>query len=278
MKVLTGLNWVAALRMPGKEESPTEQSVFNRYDTAINESWQIGEHHMVAAMMPVASTWEPGTHDDLVYSAFPGLSDWEVRSIALGSQDVDMKGGLLPVTLLEKNAYKHAMTPGEKVREYMKAGMSQAQAVEKGKEWAKDEAQKFIKEQGEKAKKWMEKAKSTTNREDKQYAYRQALIEFGRGAHTLMDDTSPAHYNFQVYETESYKAKSIISLADGIGDFVKDTIGHKHAEAGPPTAEEKAKSDQALRSYFKEVFGEAAANRALDKNRAQNRDWQKGIE
>jgi hypothetical protein len=268
MKISTVLNWISGLTEPRREDVPIQQSVFNRYDNAINQSWQVGGHHMVASMMPVAAAWKPDAHDELLRQAFPQLSKPELDKLQNGSREVDMKYGAIPTTIWEVEAPKHAMTPGEKVREYMQAGMAQPQAIEKAREWAKGEAQKFVKAKGEEAKKYYQMALKETDPKLRWNHYSKALFALGEGAHTLMDNTSPMHRDFQVYDINApfeglhrNQAKGGIDteleVFERLGGFAASMCEHGDGETKARIGTEDIKrNNETLRNYAREYLGE----------------------
>lgn len=99
-----------------------------------------------------SAMWPPATHDDLLVRAFPGLTATERRVLQNGSREVDATYGLVPITLIERNAYQHAMTPGWKVREFTRQGLPLDEAIQKARQWAFNEAGKWVDGNGEEAK------------------------------------------------------------------------------------------------------------------------------
>lgn len=187
-----------------------------------------------------------------------------------GSRDVDTKFGnpLAPKTLVEANAPQHAMTPGAMVRKVMhERRISYDEAVPIAREMAKAEAKKFVDDAGESAKMWLRKAEQTTSPANKYTYTMKAYFEFGRGAHTLMDNVSPAHSDFQVYDAPyfDYEVDIASGLPTNAGTFTADMWAHKQAEAGEPTPAELKRSTEALHNFYRNIFGQAALDRAKGK-------------
>ena len=74
--------------------------------------------------------------------------------------------------------------------------MPHHEAVKEAQAWARKEADKFIHDQGEKAKELLRQSEQAPDQLRKRDLREAALYEFGKGAHTLMDNTSPAHRDF----------------------------------------------------------------------------------
>lgn len=212
-----------------------------------------------------SAMWPPATHDDLLVRAFPGLTAAERRVLQNGSREVDATYGLVPITLIEKNAYQHAMTPGWKVREFTRQGLPLDEAIQKARQWAFNEAGKWVDGNGEEAK----KLQAEYRRTNVSGLSPDALYEFGKGAHTLMDNTSPAHRGkddrgFAVYSTAEYWNLAKASLPDvAISMFATDMMEHRSDESQQPTKAQIDASNEALRRYFRNVFGEEAYKHAV---------------
>lgn len=215
----------------------------------------------MATVNPAA--WPPRTHDKLLSDAFPGLTPTELRILQNGSRTVDVKFEVVAITLLESNAPKHAMTPASKVREYIKQGMEPKRAVEEAQKWAAAEAKKWVDNQGETAKRLQAEYRKT----NVYPVSNDALYEFGKGAHTLMDNTSPAHRPFQIFlGVSGYILSSRAEdVASGIARFTIDLREHSKHESQPPTETESKATTEALRNYFRNVFGEEAYQQAVTK-------------
>lgn len=206
-----------------------------------------------AAPTTTTAAWPPTTHDEIIKKAFEGLSDREVGIIQRGSREVDVKYGV-PITLLERNAPQHAMTPGSKVRELMKRGLSYEQAVREAQAWARQETAKWIE-----AKK--QEARERLRRGDRD----GALRAFGQAMHPVMDNVSPAHRDYQVYDTGKYVVEGLIDPVKAVGSFAVDMLSHERTESRPPTDEERQLMNEEMRKHFRDVFGEEELQRAMTK-------------
>lgn len=204
-----------------------------------------------------AAAWPPPTHDNLLRDAFPRMDKHELRAMQVGSRQVDMAAGIAPITLLERNAPKHAMTPHYKVREFEAKGMTPDEAVKEAQAWARKDAKNYVDAQGEKAKELLRQSERATDPVQKRDLREAALFEFGKGAHTLMDNTSPAHRDFQVYKVPT----KVVPTRNGQAEvydadkFIKEELAHVADEARQPTLEESDATNKALRSYYGNVFG-----------------------
>lgn len=227
--------------------------------------------HLSASYAPVAApanavgaaAWPPPTHDDLLKDAFPRMDKYELRAMQAGSRQVDALEGVVPVTLLERNAPEHAMTPYYKVREFEAKGMPHNEAVKEAQAWARKEARKFVDAQGEKAKELLRQSEQAPDPLRKRDLREAALYEFGKGAHTLMDNTSPAHRDFQVYKvpTKVVPTRNGPTEVADAGKFIKEGLAHVAEEAREPTRGEVEVTNKALRDYYSNVFGEEALQR-----------------
>ena len=158
-------------------------------------------------------------------------------------------------TLYEKNAAQHAMTPGDKVRELG--------SVEKAKDWARNDATNFINTNMGQAKDLYEKSNQTNSEASKLILTVGAFKSFGKGAHTIMDGASPAHRDFQVYDTQPYQVLGLMSPVVGVTAFGVDMIDHANVEARQPTDGEMNKMVDDLRMQFLNAFGREAYEGAV---------------
>lgn len=84
-----------------------------------------------------------------------------------------------------------------------------------------------------------------------------------------MDNTSPAHRGkddrgFAVYSTAEYWNLAKASLPGvAISMFATDMMEHRSDESQQPTKAQIDASNEALRRYFRNVFGEEAYKRAV---------------
>lgn len=206
-----------------------------------------------AAPTTTTAAWPPLTHDKIIKKAFEGLSDRDIEIIQRGSREVDVKYGV-PITLLERNAPQHAMTPGSKVWELMKRGLSKEQAVREAQAWARQETAKWIE-----AKK--QEARERLRRGDRD----GALRAFGQAMHPVMDNVSPAHRDYQVYDTGKYFFEALKSPTNAVGSFAVDMLSHKRTESRPQTDEEQQLMNEEMWKHFRDVFGEEELQRAMTK-------------
>jgi hypothetical protein len=94
----------------------------------------------------------------------------------------------------------------------------------------------------------------------------KALYEFGAGAHTIMDNSSPAHSPYQEYTIPPPSAGNYMGPdADMVaaGGYVLSVLDHSEIESRPPTPEEEAQAINDMRHYFGTIFGEEALKRAI---------------
>lgn len=90
-----------------------------------------------------------------------------------------------------------------------------------------------------------------------------AFFIFGQGAHTIMDNVSPAHRDFQVYDTQKYTdLGTVVPLVAG-GLFAADMLGHSEEEERKPTTEEMNEMVDVLRLRFQRAFGDELYNQAV---------------
>lgn len=119
-------------------------------------------------------------HNLIIQLAFPGLNPGSIKNIQKGSLTVD-----IPTTILESHANEHAMRrPGQTI------------------EQARQGDQQFIDTMTTRAAEvgpWAGGGGITND---------FALYYFGEAIHSIMDNTSPAHMPFQLYDKYSRKRKS----------------------------------------------------------------------
>ena len=203
--------------------------------------------------------WPTKTHDYLIKQALPGLTHDQIRQIQKGSQSVDVRRGV-PVTLIESQAYKHAMTPGSYVRQTgSEAG---AKVIAAG------EMANFV-------------ITNQANAAAQQATYVQqggkglspdALFTLGVSTHPLTDNTSPAHAGLQIYSVPTMTTMVPIpgtpggvmpvTTVDPV-QFAKDLKAHDDQESRPPTPEEEAAAVKEIRTAFGNVFGQDALRQAM---------------
>ena len=223
----------------------TNPQTWNRYNYTLNNPLRYVDEN---------GKWPTDTHNRIIEKAFRTLEPKLVRHIQRGSESVDRLGAS-PRTLYEKNAAQHAMTPGYKVRELG--------SLEKAKDWARNEATNFINTNMGQAKDLYGKSNQTNNEASKLILTVGAFESFGKGAHTIMDGASPAHRDFQVYDTQGYKLLGLISPVAGAVAFGVDMKDHANVEARQPTDAEMNQMVDDLRMQFLNAFGREAYERAV---------------
>jgi len=185
--------------------------------------------------------WPTRTHRELIRKAFPGLSKREIKAIQKGSRDTDAIKGILPITLLPSQAHKHAMR---------QKGETVEQADRKALDWL-DDRREAAKEQ-----------QSLFAKDGYKGLYTVALYIFGEGAHTIMDNTSPAHSPYQEFSVPDPELPDA-HLAAKWGEWFGGIFEHSAGESRPPTKEEEEQAINDMRHYFGTIFGEEALKRAI---------------
>ncbi|MGH9966707.1 MAG: RHS repeat-associated core domain-containing protein [Pyrinomonadaceae bacterium] len=91
----------------------TDLGVYGNLFSAVSydESW-IDMQKSAVAMELTSALWPPGTHDEILAYSLPGLDPDFLGAVQAGSREVDAIGGVIPITLIPGEAYKHAMVPG----------------------------------------------------------------------------------------------------------------------------------------------------------------------
>jgi hypothetical protein len=219
---------------------------WNRYNYTLNNPLRYVDEN---------GKWPTETHNEIIRTAFRTLDPELLRHIQRGSESVDILGAN-PKTLYEYNAPQHAMTPGYKVREM-------GGNLEKAKAWAKNEATHFINANMSQAKDYYQKSNQTNDEASKLILTVGAFESFGKGAHTIMDGGSPAHRDFQVYDTQPYKVMALLSPAASVIGFGLDMKAHTNIEARYPTDPEMNQMVDDLRMQFLNAFGKEAYERAV---------------
>jgi hypothetical protein len=197
---------------------------WNRYIYALNNPLTVTDKN---------GKWPTPIHDLITKMAFPGLSSEERGQIDKGNKGTDFAGGYLvfPSTLAERNANEHSMTmPGQTVK------AAKASAAKHVAEWDR----------------------MATRYESLKFS------AFGRGDHTIQDETSPEH-DFAVYIGLRFQQSPIIggpSINTAIFyAWVLANVEHAKAESGI-TGERLTLAVDASRDHYERVFGTAAAKRA----------------
>lgn len=178
--------------------------------------------------------------------------------------------------MLEENAPQHAMTPAKKVKEL--------KSVEKAQEWARGEAKRFVQGKMNQAKTDYQKA-TEGPKQGLVYWSTRAYEFFGEAMHPVMDNWSPAHRDFQVYdgsELPKGAAKGAVIggiIAGPIGAIIGGGIGaysttteHSKIESRKPTVDERDAMADEMRLAFQMTFNGiagAVSNSETDKTAAR---------
>jgi len=192
--------------------------------------------------------WPARTHDKIIDRAFDTMERSMKQAIQKGSRHVDLKGAN-PRTLWEANAAQHAMTPGSLVKKY---GVRNAQDIARG------EAIEFIENNLASARSLYEQASRTRT------GLEGSLLAFGAAMHTVMDNWSPAHRSFKLYDNSMYW--EMAGWGNPWGALVIygfDMLAHAEDEEREPTEDEMNHMIDEMRLRFYEVYGQDAYNRAI---------------
>lgn len=200
------------------------------------------------------TVYPPSTHDYLIEQAFPRLGEAYYRSaVKSGSRAVDVRFKLVPVTLIESNAPKHAMTPSTKVKELIDKGMSPEQAEKEARIWAKETARRFVDDAGVEARSYFLRAEGLKNPTRKRGLMTKSYQAFGRGAHTLMDNVSPAHNDFKVYSAPwnepNVDLDPVRNASVKAGTFIAEMVQHGNEEGHEPSRAELQQTIYALHNF-----------------------------
>jgi RHS repeat-associated protein len=192
---------------------------WNRYIYALNNPLTVTDKN---------GKWPTPIHDMIVEMAFPGLNNPDLSAMKAGSYSVDFYGQIVPITLMERNANQHAMA---------RAGQSAENAVKGANAFiAQNEAEALHIDQG-------------------QYVYNWTYYRFGRAAHTMMDNTSPAHAPFQEYGGLQTTYGILLGLDVGLfGVWLRESYRHAQAEANINSAQLNY-AVSSLRSRFEALYG-----------------------
>lgn len=223
----------------GKSIKPDNPQTWNRYVYAVNNPLMYVDPN---------GKWPAGTHDKIIDRAFDTMDKSMKQTIQRGSREVDLKG-VNPRTLWEANAYQHAMTPGYLVHKY---GLKTAQNM------ARTDAINFVDKNLTSAKSLYDQASQTRS------GFEASLLAFGAATHTIMDNWSPAHRDFKVYDNSLYWG---VSEAGSYGGalllYGVDMLAHAKEEEREPTEDEMNNMIDEMRLRFYEVYGPDAYNRAI---------------
>ena len=232
---------------------PTDPQTWNRYSYAYNNP---------LAFVDQNGKWPERTHNKIIATAFNGLNVGKLRQIQRGSASVDAdfrnpRKLVAENTLVEAMAPRHAMTPGFKVRELGSESAARA--------WARNEASIFINDRMDKAHDLYRQSLDATTFLAKDSLRSRAYYAFGEGAHTVMDGSSPAHRDFQVYDRAQYDG-GITNPAHSLVAFVTGMKEHGDEESSEPTGEEMTHMVDLMRLRFYRAFGAGAYNEAVSED------------
>jgi RHS repeat-associated protein len=238
---------------------PQNPQSWNRYTYAYNNP---------LALIDNNGKWPTDTHNYIIATAFNGLSPQKVRQIQEGSASVDGSFKKLvnqPIrlltqnTLLESEAFKHAMTPGALVRQFNGD-------VGRAKQEATKLMNAFIDERMGAAQRTFQAG------ENRNGVNNAALTTFGEGAHPIMDNVSPQHAGMQVYDLapyfktyQKYAKWGIpeVGATLAIKDYKNDMDEHSAGEARMPTTDEMNVMVDQLRMRYLQTFGREEYERAV---------------
>jgi len=102
---------------------------------------------------------------------------------------------------------------------------------------------------------------------------------FGAATHTMMDNGSPAHRDFQVYDVGQYGG-SMLDLPNLLA-FQVDMEEHTRQESRQPTQQEMNQMVDEMRLRFYEVYGDELYQRAVpdeERDRTAERLGQRGTQ
>jgi RHS repeat-associated protein len=226
----------------GKQMAPQS---WNRYVYALNNPLVYVDDN---------GKWPGRKHDLIIETALPGLKGTRaLQEIKLGSRSVDMgESGFVPYTLLQSESYKHAMVSAVKVKEL--GGYDAAR------EWTEKEMNKFIQDKLNEAKANVSKFQISVALNgfgDENYLL-SAQKAFGQAIHPIMDRVSPAHRDFQIYDTSEWK----LSLR-GIITAASDISAHAKLEDRDPTQDEMQRMVEAIQRLYGDVFNANGLKEAI---------------
>jgi RHS repeat-associated protein len=212
--------------------NPVNPQTLNRYIYCFNNPLDLVDS---------GGEWPTVRHQAFINEAFQGLSTSERALMMAGSNSVDTlfaTGGYIdiPITLISGEAPKHAMTPG---------GMGRDEAIDHAEDWIEGNLQTAL--------------------SNARGGMLGAMFSFGKGAHTLMDSTSPSHTGFQ-----EYKYPNTGNPIDDALTWIQEMLEHKRQEDRDPTPEETSNTIMLLRSHYLATFGLREFQRAVPNQDDQN--------
>jgi RHS repeat-associated protein len=239
---------------------PLNPQSWNRYSYTYNNPLALVDNN---------GKWPTSTHNKIVDRAFDALSKSKREQIKSGSASVDANWGkpvrlLTENTLLEGQAYKHAMTPGSKVRELG--------SVEAAKNWANAEMYKFIDAKLGEAQRQFQAG------ENRNGVNNAALVTFGEAMHPIMDNMSPAHRWMQVYDLKPYYdtyqkyanfGLNEVGAGIALNDYRQDMAAHSAEESRDPTQDEMNTMVDQMRMRYLQTLGQEAYEQAVSREERQ---------
>ena len=255
----TGLDYMKARyysSMHGRFASvdPSSRSIklenpqsWNRYNYCLNNP---------LLYIDMNGKWPTKIHNLILKTAFNSLHPEKLAKIQQGSAAVDRdlrnpKKLIHENTLIEKLAFRHAMTPATRVREI---GLESARAEAKG------NAGDFVTTNMNKAKKLNEESREATTYFAKDALRASSYYSFGEAVHTITDNVSPAHRDFQVFDN------SALAMPTGVACWSIEQYIHSDQEDREPTETEMNEMVDTLRKYYRQVYGEMAYREAVSAN------------
>jgi len=215
--------------------------------------------------------WPTGTHNRILAKALDGMRDDAPKLLAAvqsGSRKVDRDGTDVK-TMKESNAPQHAMTPAS----YITASCN----LDCAKGMARQAAYDFVAGNLKSAKAEFDKVKNMADGDAKFEGIKKSLEFFGAATHAIMDNRSPAHSNFQVFdgsETTKIVAGTVIGgvlggpigAAAGAAVGGRNTLAHINTESRDPTDDEQNAMEDEIRTAFQQVYGQDSYNNSVSES------------
>ncbi|MGD9628009.1 MAG: RHS repeat domain-containing protein [Pyrinomonadaceae bacterium] len=218
--------------------------------------------------------WPTGTHNNVLRKALDGMNKDARRlmdAVTTSARKVD-RDGVDVKTMKEENAPQHAMTP----KSYLSSKCDLGCAKEK----ARGAAKEFIATNLQLAKSEYDKVKDLADGDAKFEGVKKSLEYFGAAMHTVTDNRSPAHSDFQVFdgnETTKIIVGGVIGGIPGALAGGRGTIQHMAIEKRAPNATEENLMVDEIRLAFQSVYGSSAYEQSVseeERRRTQQRQSQ----